>query len=201
VLYVTRQNFHVFLLIIIVIISAGCSQKSEHQALTFSYEEFKDKYLEIKTQFSPKNFINISPQDLVVRTTSFPEQKIDDNQIDALNNDVQCPLRYENYYKSNNSGLLVKVNLIYQPEIKNPSFNTINSINQLDNPNILDQYSDLKRPLFDEYIISQTGFLVVLNFLDISNEFDEDYDLKYKKFNEEQLDFYGQFEDILLSVI
>lgn len=143
--------------------------------------------------------MNISPQELAIRTTSFPNQKIDNKKMDALNDDVRFPTRYEVYYKSKRSNVLAKVNFIFMPGNEVSSFLTINSIDQLENPNIVEQYADLKRPLFDEYIISQPGCLIVLNFVDLSNE-DDNYGKKHRAFIEETTKFYSEFEAVLLEV-
>ncbi len=193
------------IVIVFLLFLIGCSSKVtqtsnfENGQEQYTYEQFENYFLYFKEEFSSSNFVNISPVDLIVQTTSFPANKLVSNKIDALNDNVKYPMRYENYYKSNISNLLVKVNFIFQPDNHTKSFVTINTINHLDNTNIISEYKSTQRPLLDEYIITWNGMLIIINFIDSSSIPEDNYQEKYDDFIEETVMFYKDFENVLLK--
>ncbi|MCY9664964.1 hypothetical protein M5X11_08345 [Paenibacillus alginolyticus] len=191
------------LLIILLISIIGCSKDNREIANVnndiLSYEQFKETFIELKSTFNPSpNFTRITPDDLVVRTTSFPDNNIDSRKADVNNNNIKYPSRYETYYKSETSDLFIKVNFVYLPQNNNSSFLSINTISNIDNSNIIEKYRDINRPLIDEYFITLKGMLIIINFIDNSDIKDNEDD-KYKKFIKEELDFYKSFEKNLLE--
>lgn len=164
-----------------------------------SYDKFKNKIKSIKQNYRSKDFISISPEEFTITTTSFPNHKIDKRQIDAVNDDIRTPTRYETFYKSIHNNLLIKVNFIYFPESKKSKFITVNSISPTKNSNIADKYDKVKRPLMDEYLLSFDGYLVLLNFISIN----QSNKLGFKELNtafiSSEVKFYDEFEKTLLA--
>ncbi|RAP74795.1 hypothetical protein [Paenibacillus montanisoli] len=158
-----------------------------------SYEQFQDSFLKFKKNFSSSNFISISPEEVNLKTTSLPHHHFGSSKIDAINNDINTPRRLENYYKSNQSSMLIKVDFIYMPNVIEDSFLTISSINNKDNTNIEEKYQTIDRPHLDDYYITMNGMLIVIKFLDTSTAKGQD-DKKYDAFIKEELLFYQDFE-------
>ncbi|QTH42045.1 hypothetical protein J4772_31815 [Cohnella sp. LGH] len=195
------------LLIILLLILTGCSTGVDNpENSTFTYEKFKSIFSEFKESFNPSpNYILVSPDNLVVKTTSFPNNRIDDRAADVINDSVEFPARYEVYYKSLTSDLLIKVNFIYMPTLsdnESTSFLTINSINDLDNTNIKEGYQDIDRPMMDEYYITVQKILITINFIDNSEDkIQEDRKEKLNEFIKQEVSFYELFEKELLKII
>jgi hypothetical protein len=136
-----------------------------------------------------------------VVTTSFPQNRLDTRQADVINNNIECPARYETFYKSDDTSLLVKVNFIYYPGSKQTQFITIHSISPMANANIKGDYQKTHRPLIDEYLISANGCLILINFLDTNPSADSTSETYNDEFIQSTLSFYSQFEDALLAVM
>ncbi|WP_047155413.1 hypothetical protein [Aneurinibacillus tyrosinisolvens] len=170
------------------------------ESKSLSYEDFKSQFLKFKIQFKPEKFSNISPEVLSILTTSFPKTNLDNRQTDIINNSMESPARYELFYKSNEPGLLVKVNFIYFPSSKENQFTTINSISPTRNTNIVEKQQKIVRPLLDEYLLSLNGYLVLINFIDTSNPTNHKSEKYNTKFIASTLTFYSQFEKELLAI-
>ncbi|WP_064199069.1 hypothetical protein [Brevibacillus brevis] len=169
------------------------------ESVSLSYDVFKEEFKSFKTDFKPEDFMSISPEYITVKTTSFPENKIDSREADVLNESVSFPIRYETYYKAKDSNFLAKVNFIYYPESKKKQFVTINEISPNNDPNIIDSHKDVSRPYLQEYLITMEGYIVLVNFVDTTPN-NIDTELHSKKFIDRQLSFYKQLEAKLLEI-
>lgn len=189
-----KRLYLLFLLSVFTVLLGCSNQKAAISPM--DYEEFKNKFLQFKAQFQPEDFSLISPESLTIITTSFPENHIDHRQADVIDGSSENPARYEIYYKSNETDLLVKVNFIYFPESKQNQFLTINSISPLEHGNIAEEYKDLSRPFIDEYLLAFDGYLVLINFIDTNISRNEKYSDEWIPAT---LSFYSQFEKALLK--
>jgi len=195
---------NLFLILLCLTLLVACSSKetnnqSTREATSLSYENFKDNYIAFEDKFKPKDFLNISSKTLVIKTTSFPDNKIDTRQVDIIDNDTLKPARYELYYRCNdNENIIAKVNFIYFPDSNKSQFVTINSLSPLSKSNISDEYQTISLPIIDDYLMSFNGYLVLINFIDISN--DNITDEYYHEFILTTLNFYNEFEKTILSV-
>lgn len=194
-------------LVSVVILMVGCYSENKvntvatdnKESVSLSYDEFKEEFKSFKTAFKPEQFLNISPEYITIKTTSFPENKIDSREADVLNNSVSFPTRYEAYYKDKDSNFLAKVNFIYFPESKKKQFVTINEISPNDDPNIIASHKDVPRPYLNEYLVTMEGYIVLVNFVDTAPS-NKDTELYSQKFIDRQLSFYKQLEAKLLEV-
>ncbi|ATF13598.1 hypothetical protein A616_16915 [Brevibacillus brevis X23] len=194
-------------LVAVAILMIGCNSEnkvntvtSEHkESVPLSYDAFKEEFKSFKTAFKPENFLSISPEYLTIKTTSFPENKIDSREADVLNDSVSFPIRYETYYKDKDSNFFVKINFIYFPESRKKQFVTINEISPNDDPNIIDSHKDVPRPYLNEYLITMEGYIVLVNFVDTAPN-SKEIESNSQKFIERQLSFYKQLEAKLLEV-
>ena len=191
----------------ITFLVTGCNSGSESstvtastkEAVSLSYDDFKEEFKSFKTGFKPENFTSISPEHITVKTTSFPENRIDSREADVINDSVSFPIRYETYYRDKDSNFLAKVNFIYFPESKKKQFVTINEISPNDDPNIIDSHKDIPRPYLNEYLIMMEGYMVLVNFIDVTQN-TKNVESNSKEFIDTQLNFYKQLEAKLLEV-
>lgn len=183
------------LLLILLLLVVGCGVKPVQ---TFTYDSFKSEFLSFVDNFKSKNYTKISPEGLVVETTSFPDNKLDTRQADIIENGSLSPARYAIFYKSNDKNILVKVNFIYFPECNQKQFLTINSLSPLNNVNISEKYKDVKQPLLDEYLISMNGYLILINFVDLNKNVNVTNEYRQSFINSTLL-FYKDFETALLK--
>lgn len=197
-------------ILILMFLLVGCNQTDIDNTSTTkdsltkdtieqSYHSFKSKVEKIKEDFTSEAFIHISPEKFMITTTSFPKNQLDNRKIDAINDNIELPTRYETYYKSKDNHLLVKVNFIYYPESRKNGFVAINSISPTQHSNFSEGNDNIKRPLIDEYILSLDGYLVLINFIDVNlsnKEINESY---YSSFISLTLKFYNDFEKALLA--
>ncbi|MBO8162353.1 MAG: hypothetical protein H0Z34_01390 [Brevibacillus sp.] len=188
------------LFIVVMLWITGCANETTTKSRILAYDDFKKTFSTFKEKFDPGQFDKISPEHLAIITASFPENNLDARGADIIDHSVEFPARYEAYYKSENSSLLVKVNFIYFPTSKEKQFVTINSISPVQNSNILEDYRKIPRPFFDEYLLSMEGYLVLINFIDINKVADGMNDQYQKSFIEDTLVFYEQFEKSLLQI-
>ncbi|OAB32714.1 hypothetical protein PMSD_17240 [Paenibacillus macquariensis subsp. defensor] len=200
------------LLILVLLFSiVGCNDVADLEStksdtkkeLEEKYLEFRDQFLIFKKQFNPStDFTLISPSVLNVATATFPENSIEKKETDFLSTDVGVPVRYELYYKSNFSEMIVKLNIMYLENIddikEDSSFISINTITRDRNENLESEYKNLDRPMLEEYYLTYKNKLIVINFLEqVNYKSKNQYEKKYDSFVQEQLKFYHEFEKSL----
>lgn len=183
----------------IAVLLVGCTEKKDD----LSYETFRNDFFEFASNFKPEGFYDISDDMYTSVTASYPENKLNDKKVDAVNDDLTYPYRYETYYMSEDDIILVKVNFIYYPQSKEKGFITLYSIGQNLNANIEEEYREIERPEITEFLISFDGYIVLLHFIDLDleyrerNNLGEDHLLRPRIRNS----FYEQFENELLKII
>jgi hypothetical protein len=185
-------------LVFITLLLNGCAEKNEE----LPYEIFRSDFFEFTSNFEPEGFLDISGDGYTSVTASFPENKLNNKKVDAVNDDINYPYRYETYYMSEDNTTLVKVNFIYFPQSKESGFITLYTMGQKLNTNFKEEYKDIKRPEITEYLISFDGYIVLLHFIGVelennSNISNEDYSAGPSI----RSSFYTQFEDALLKII
>ncbi|MCE3202690.1 hypothetical protein [Paenibacillus sonchi] len=200
----TKIKFLIFIIFIICFPGCSNSNSSQKATTTFTYEKFQRISKEFKATFNPNpHFTMISPDEIIIKTTSFPTNKFDSRKADVNKGSVEFPNRYEIYYKSQTSDLLIKINFIYMPQLpddNSSSFLSINSINDLDNSNIKDNYKKIDRPTIDEYYIIKDKILIIINYIDDSLNTPTISDQQYKDFIKQELSFYEIFEQCFLKI-
>lgn len=195
-------NIRLFLLILsILILGTGCTQVANRNYGDLPYEDFRKIFMDFKENFQTDDFISLSSPDMInIVTTSFPQNKIDTRQADIIDNRIENPARYEIYFVSKEKDLLIKLNFIYFPESKSSSFVSVHSVLNKFNSKNAEGNVDDQKSIMDEFIISQNGYLIIINFIDISNIDDNDYDTHRQDLVNKSLNFYKAFENTLLKV-
>jgi hypothetical protein len=187
------------LLAFLIIVIVGCNGRKDE---VLSYEAYRDEFFRFNSEFNPDGYIDITGDTYTSVTASFPSNNLGGGKIDALDDDIQFPYRYETYYVSEDDTILVYVNYIYHPENTENKFLTIYGVSNNINSNISEEYQTLLRPLLKEYLISVNGYLVDIKFIGISQKANQEYVTeKYSEFSLKCVDFYSQFEDTLLAII
>lgn len=196
------MNIRLFLLILsILILGTGCTQVANRNYGDLPYEDFRKIFMDFKENFQTDDFISLSSPDMInIVTTSFPQNKIDTRQADIIDNRIENPARYEIYFVSKEKDLLIKLNFIYFPESKSSSFVSVHSVLNKFNSKNAEGNVDDQKSIMDEFIISQNGYLIIINFVDISNIDDNNYDTHRQDLVNKSLNFYKAFENTLLKV-
>jgi len=185
------------MIILLLATMSGCNNKEiEH----LSYEVYKNEFFECISDFNPKEYTDITKDTYTIVAASYPNNNLGKEKIDALNDNIQFPYRYETYYLSDDETILVYINFIYYPQSKKNQFLTIYSIGNKINSNIDKEYQTIQRPLINEYIIAINGYLVEIDFIDVSQDKNEESEY-ISHFSLQCADFYNQFENTLLAIV
>jgi hypothetical protein len=210
ILSTDRRKFmnypRIFISFLIILSLVGCNgtnleKQNNIVALSkMSYSEPNERS-EFKEGFKPEGFINISPDTPVIKTVSFPKNQIDERQTDTLNNVVSYPINLEQYYKDQNSDLIIKVNFFYNEETRKTGFVGINSVIPFKEVNIVEKYKANLGTLFYNYYLSYGEFFVVITFIN-GEHFDKEEEVEEAsmEFTKRSLSFYEQFENHVISL-
>jgi len=188
-LYIKKIGVFVLFLFLLV----GCAKDDT----SLAYDDYQKIFFDFVASFEPIDFIDISNEDYVSVTSSLPENTLNSNKIDALDDNIKQPLRYETYYLSSDKSILVHVNFIYSPENKDMKILSLYSTNNNNNSNISAEYQSIIRPTIINYLVSMNGYIVNLEFVDVSQRY---VDEKYSDFALKCSSFYTQIEQCLLEI-
>lgn len=169
---------------IVLLVLSACSGISSQNREMDSYDKFHVSIGKFIENYSSEHYKFISPEQLTITIFGLPDSKIDSSEDGSINNHNNITL-LDMYFIDNDERILIKANFMYLPSNLSNQFIAINSVDNRDNANILEEFHKIDRPNYTEYIIYYEDTLIALNYFDLTNGESESFiDLGVKFYNE-----------------